>query len=143
MHRASRSRRPGVFALPRTIRAAANSAKHDSADGVGKFRFSAADRRHGYLSRWPAVRFASELRGNEFSYRWPSFLPDGRHFIYFAQTWAGQPSDHDNTHLASLDSGEEPPLLSSSGPAIYAPSGYVVFVRERMLLALRFDAKKL
>jgi serine/threonine protein kinase len=86
---------------------------------------------------------ATKVRKSEYSHRWPSFLPDGRHFLYFAQAWAGQSSDRDKTYLASLDSSEERPLFSSSGPAMYAAPGYLVFVRERMLLAQRFDAKKL
>src|SRR5438552_802934 len=83
----------------------------------------------------------TKLKKGECSHRWPSVLPDGRHFLYFAQAWTGQPSDRDKTYIGSLDSAEERPLLSSSGPAIYAPPGYIVFVRERMLLAQRFDAK--
>ena len=85
----------------------------------------------------------TKLAVGQYSQRWPTFLPDGRHFLYFAQTWAGQPNEHDSTYVASLDSAEVRPLFHSSGAAMYAPPGYLVFVRDRMLLAQRFDAKKL
>jgi len=84
-----------------------------------------------------------KLKAGEFSQRWPSFLPDGHHFLYYSQAMAGQPNERNKTYLVSLDSGEERALLSSSGPATYAPPGYVIFVRDRMLLGQRFDPKKL
>src|SRR5438876_3969435 len=85
----------------------------------------------------------TKVKGTAFSHRWPSFLPDGRHFLFFAQTRAGLPCERDRTYIGSLDSGYERPLLHSTWPATYAPPGYVIFVRDPMLLAQRFDAKKL
>jgi Tol biopolymer transport system component len=63
----------------------------------------------------------------------PSFLPDGRRFLYFAL-----PSK--TIHLASLDSTETKQLLSADTRATYAPPGYLVFVRGTTLLAQPFDA---
>jgi Tol biopolymer transport system component len=85
----------------------------------------------------------TKIGPGQYSQRWPTFLPDGRHFLFFAQTWAGQPNERDKTYIGSLDSGEARPLFHSNGAAMYAPPGYLVFVRDRMLLAQRFDPKKL
>jgi serine/threonine protein kinase/Tol biopolymer transport system component len=63
----------------------------------------------------------------------PSFLPDGRRFLYFAL-----PSK--TIHLASLDSTETKQLLSADSRAAYAAPGHLVFVRGTTLLAQPFDA---
>jgi eukaryotic-like serine/threonine-protein kinase len=74
----------------------------------------------------------------ETSHRWPQFLPDGRHFVYFIL--AGQ--EHQGIYAGSLDSKEKTHLLASSSSAAYG-MGHLLFVRERALLAQRFDAGKL
>jgi hypothetical protein len=54
-------------------------------------------------------------RRRETSHRWPQFLPDGRHFIYFAR------STDDNQSaicLASLDAPGETVLVQSSFGAV-------------------------
>jgi len=85
----------------------------------------------------------------EFSHRWPQFLPDGRRFLYFNQS--GQP-EHQGIYLGSLDSKEmsakqKRRLVATDSSAAYAgPAtgpGYLLFLRERVLLAQRFDASKL
>ena len=73
---------------------------------------------------------------NESSHRWPQFLPDGKHFLYLAQS-----SQVENTaiYVGSLDSKETKRLLNSNVSAVYAPPGYLLFVRGRMLMAQAFD----
>jgi serine/threonine protein kinase/Tol biopolymer transport system component len=73
------------------------------------------------------------------THRWPSFLPDGRHFLYLAANHASIRSEQSGIFAASLDGGEPRRVLSSYGSAQYA-SGYLLFVREASLLAQRFDA---
>jgi dipeptidyl aminopeptidase/acylaminoacyl peptidase len=66
-------------------------------------------------------------------------LPDGRRFLYFIL--GGQP-DHQGTYAGSLDSRQKTRLLASAASAAYG-MGHLLFVRERALLAQRFDAGKL
>ena len=71
----------------------------------------------------------------------PRFLPDGRHFLYLANS-----SQRENTGImiGSLDSKETKPLLNTDNSnAAYAPPGYLLFLRERTLMAQSFDASKL
>jgi eukaryotic-like serine/threonine-protein kinase len=57
---------------------------------------------------------------NEISHRWPQFLPDGKHFIFFDFSRAGM---IDGTYVSSLD-GAMPKLLARGNTnAVYAP-GY-------------------
>ncbi len=74
------------------------------------------------------------------SERWPQFLPDGRHFLFYSQNSA---LHNDGTYVGSL-SGAKPTLLLRGGSnAIYDPGGYMLFVQQGTLMAQRFDAKSL
>ena len=67
--------------------------------------------------------------------RYPYFLPDGRHFLIYAEpsgVWVG-----------SLDSAEVKQVLTDNSPAVYAPEGYLIFIRNDALVAQGFDVKKL
>jgi eukaryotic-like serine/threonine-protein kinase len=72
------------------------------------------------------------------------FLPDGRHFLYFV---TGVSSEADGIYVASLeDDAQGKRLLPDSTVAKYVPSGvpsrsgYLLFVRDRTLMAQPFDA---
>jgi Tol biopolymer transport system component len=62
---------------------------------------------------------------------WPSFLPDGRHFLYRSLSGA--------IYVASLDAPEGRRLLVADTNAVYAPPGYLLFMRQDVLLAQAFD----
>ncbi len=70
------------------------------------------------------------------SHRFPSFLPDGRHFLYFAQGEAA-------VFVGALDSNAAKRVLSADSGAAYSPSGDLLFVRQGTLLRQSFDPKKL
>lgn len=78
------------------------------------------------------------------THRWPWFLPDGRHFLYLAARGSSN-----GIHLASLDSQLDKRLVTDeSNPAYLAPSardqsGFLLFVRERTLMALPVDPNSL
>jgi len=76
----------------------------------------------------------------EVSHKYPQFLPDGRHFLYQAQS-----AQAENTaiYVGALDSKENKRLVSARAKAAYAPPGYLLFLRERTLMAQPFDADKL
>lgn len=71
--------------------------------------------------------------------QWPQFLPDGRHFVYFA---GGSRPENRGINVASLDSKETKRILNADSNVVYAPPGYLLFVREGTLLAQPFDAKR-
>ncbi|MBA3766268.1 MAG: PD40 domain-containing protein, partial [Acidobacteria bacterium] len=76
----------------------------------------------------------------ETSHRWPHFLPDGRHFLYFVRS--GQ-TESRGVYVGSLDSKETKRLLPTAFNAAYAPPGFLLFMRNETLMAQRFDADEL
>jgi serine/threonine protein kinase/Tol biopolymer transport system component len=77
---------------------------------------------------------------SQFSHRWAQFLPDGIHFLFFGQATA---SGNSTIYIGSLDGGAPKVLLRNESNAIYAPPGYLLFVRQGTLVAQRFDANRL
>lgn len=77
----------------------------------------------------------------EISHRWPYFLPDGRHFLYTARS---KQRDNNGIFVASLNPGEPQRLLLADDSRVeYAPPGYLLFAREKQLMAQPFDAASL
>jgi eukaryotic-like serine/threonine-protein kinase len=72
--------------------------------------------------------------------RWPAFLPDGKHFIYFQ--FAPDTQGGGIIHLSALDSQQDTILVNSDYRAQYA-SGHLLFVRGGNLMTQTFDEKKL
>ena len=69
---------------------------------------------------------------------WPQFLPDGKHFLFFALS---ENAENSGTYVSSLEGGEAAKLILRGGlDAVYAPPGYLLFVRDGALIAERFDA---
>jgi dipeptidyl aminopeptidase/acylaminoacyl peptidase len=68
----------------------------------------------------------------------PRFLPDGRHFLYWAVTSDGQRT----VRVGSLDSGESKSVVASDAPAVYG-AGFLLFQRGATLVAQRFDERTL
>jgi len=78
----------------------------------------------------------------ESDHRWPVFLPDGRHFVYLAR--ARVPDNHALV-AGSLDGPEVKVLVQGlqSSVAYAAAGGYLLYVRERTLVAQPFDPDRL
>ena len=72
---------------------------------------------------------------------WPQFLPDGRHFLFFLPGLLVV--DQGTIYAASVEGSEPRLILRNLSDAIYAPPGYLLFVRDGTLMAQRFDANKL
>jgi len=71
----------------------------------------------------------------EVSHRWPYFLPDGKHFLFFARS--NQP-EKSGFHVGSLDSKEVKRLLAGDSSVGYAPPqnggpSHLLFQREGTL----------
>ena len=76
----------------------------------------------------------------ENSHRWPHFLPDSHHFLYFVRS---SQRENQGIYVGSFDSKDKRLLVSASGSAAYVPPGYLLFVRDGTLMAERFDANRL
>ncbi len=77
---------------------------------------------------------------NENSHRWPSFLPDGKHFLYWARSSKGP--HEDLIYIGELGSAKSKVLMQSDSVATYA-SGYLLFLRDQALMAQPFNLKRL
>jgi serine/threonine protein kinase len=72
------------------------------------------------------------------SHRWPFFLPDGKHFFYFAMHHDPSKSSNNAIYYASLDGRETRLLVRAQTNAIYA-AGFLLFGRGDQLVAQPFD----
>jgi eukaryotic-like serine/threonine-protein kinase len=80
---------------------------------------------------------------NEQTHRWPCFLPDGKHFLFFIRTTAaGSGSGNDSICIGSTESQDVKHLFNGASDAVYA-QGYLLFIHESALMAQQFDLKKL
>jgi eukaryotic-like serine/threonine-protein kinase len=69
----------------------------------------------------------------------PQFLPDQRHFLFFV---TGS-MEARGIYVGQLDSLDTKRLFDADSPAVYAATGYLLFIRERKLLAQDFDPVRL
>ena len=67
---------------------------------------------------------------------WPTFLPGNKHFLYASIAAGGDVS----VMVGSLDGKPGRPLGLKGSRVEYSPDGYLLFARDRTLLAQRFDA---
>ena len=49
------------------------------------------------------------------THRWPSFLPDGKHFLFFATNHAGGRREDNGIYMGSLDSDASRFVLATEG----------------------------
>src|ERR1700681_4547937 len=89
-----------------------------SANGGPPTPLTTPDTAHGESAHW-----------------FPSFLPDGRHVLYWAT-----PSN--TILLGSLDSKETTRLLTADSQPVYVAPGWLLFVRQGTLLAQPFDVRR-
>ncbi len=77
---------------------------------------------------------------NTGSNRWPQFLPDGMHFLFYDHS---DTPGESGTFVGSLEGGQPKLLLRGASNAVFAPPGYLLFIRQGTLMAERFDLKRL
>jgi serine/threonine protein kinase len=106
----------------------------DALLGGGLYRVSASGGRPTQISNPDTSR-------GENSHRWPVFLPDGKHYLYMAANFSGR-KDVDAIFVGSLDSNEKRFVVEASANAAYAAPGYLLFYRDKTLLAQRFNLKR-
>jgi eukaryotic-like serine/threonine-protein kinase len=76
----------------------------------------------------------------ENSHRWPSFLPDGKHFLFWARSSRG--AQENMLYLGELGSLQAKALMKSESMAVYA-SGHLLFMRDQSLMAQPFDPRRI
>ena len=88
----------------------------------------------------PQPATALDAARNEKAHLYPSFLPDGRHFLFLAET-----ADVDQSVVlaGSLESTAATPVIGVHSEAQYAAPGYLLYVRSGTLFAHAFDAQGL
>jgi serine/threonine protein kinase/Tol biopolymer transport system component len=74
----------------------------------------------------------------EYGHNKPYFLPDGRHFLFFARTGSDESR---GVYLSELDSNEATQILAVGSKAEYA-QGYLLYVRGTTLMARSFDGRR-
>lgn len=83
----------------------------------------------------PLTTLSSEQTGH----RAPQFLPDGRHYIYYAM---GSPKVR-GIYVGEIGATNSRRLIDSDTPAVYAATGHLLYVNQRTLFAQRFDPARL
>jgi eukaryotic-like serine/threonine-protein kinase len=99
------------------------------------------------LSRVPATGKGSaqaittlDVSRGEQSHRWPAFLPDGRRFLYLAQSSV---EENRGLFVGSIDGSPAKFIIRTDTSGAYAPPGYLLFRRDATLMAQRFDPETL
>jgi Tol biopolymer transport system component len=86
-------------------------------------------------------RQVTDLGTKEQSHRWPVFLADGKHFLFFVRSQ--QQPELSGIYAGSLDSKEYHLLVKTTvGPA-FSAQGRIIYVRDGILMAQGFDERKL
>ncbi|MGA7078034.1 MAG: protein kinase [Terriglobales bacterium] len=70
--------------------------------------------------------------------RWPWFLPDGKHFIFFATSHTGGDAKQNGIYFGSVDSTQTHLVIATDSAAQYA-SGYLLYHVNTALVAQPFD----
>lgn len=93
------------------------------------------------LAAGGAVSVVTALSPGERGHLWPHFLPDGRHFLYLADS--SEP-EHHNLFVGDLETATRKPLVArASSNAMYGADGHLFFAQGRDLAARAFDAERL
>jgi serine/threonine protein kinase len=69
---------------------------------------------------------------SETSHRWPWFLPDGKHFLFWARSSRG--AQEGMVYAGELGSLQAKPLLKNPTMGVYS-SGHLLFMRDQTLMA--------
>jgi serine/threonine protein kinase/Tol biopolymer transport system component len=76
--------------------------------------------------------------GSTFTHRYPTFLPDGHHFLFFG---SGAP-EASGIYLAPIDGGEQKRLGPANSTGFYLPEGMIVFARGTSLFVQHLDVAR-
>ncbi len=92
------------------------------------------------VSATPEAASKLDVSKAENSHRWPSFLPDGKHFLYWSRSSRGAESTV--LYVGELGSLQAKLLMKSETMAVYA-SGHLLFMFDQTLMAQTFDPSRM
>jgi len=96
------------------------------------------------LSQVPAMGGAPQPvttpGASQTTHRWPQFLPDGKHVLYYAGNHVNMGGPENSIWVASLDGRENRMVFPSATEAQYA-DGTLFYVQDSALVARPFDPK--
>jgi eukaryotic-like serine/threonine-protein kinase len=82
----------------------------------------------------------TKLATGHIAHRWPQFLPDDKHFLYYV--WSSV-QNQSGTYVASLDGSEPKLVIRGDSVALYAPPSFLIYVQNDTLMAQHFEATAL
>ncbi|HEY8132938.1 MAG TPA: protein kinase, partial [Thermoanaerobaculia bacterium] len=91
----------------------------------------------------PAGVTKLDTANQQLSHRWPSFLPDGHHFVYLQFSSEMARGGSQAIYIGSLEEPHSTLVLRANSGAIYVDPGYLLYALEGNLMALPFDSKRL
>jgi hypothetical protein len=84
----------------------------------------------------------AELSSDAIAQLWPTFLPDGKHFLYLDWRYSTHDGRQNGVWIGSLD-GDKAQRLPLNSTNAYYSEGYLLFSREGDLVAQKFDLSRL
>jgi Tol biopolymer transport system component len=88
----------------------------------------------------PVAATTLDSARHQSGHRFPSFLPDGDHFLFAALPGVAAGFD---IFVGSLKSPGVKRVMSAQSAAVYAEPGYLLFERDGRVMAQRFDTRRL
>jgi serine/threonine protein kinase len=89
-----------------------------------------------------AVTKLNHERGETY-HGWPQFLPDGKHFLFLSSSDSANGAANHELKIGSTVSDEVLSLFPVTSRVKYCKPGYLLYVKDKILLARPFDADKL
>src|SRR5215472_1621985 len=74
----------------------------------------------------------------EAGHRWPQFLPDGNHYIFFVRSFD---KERTGVYVGALDSKQHRFVLHPGYRTVWVP-GHLIYLQDKTLVAQPFDAQK-
>ena len=113
-----------------------------SSEGTILFAPGSRDAIHRVSAGGGPATAVTQLGTEEYSHRFPWFLPDGKHFLFLSQSLRpGQ--ERARVMAGEMGSKATRMLLATNSPVMYSPEGFLLFCRERSLLGQAFNLKTL
>lgn len=75
---------------------------------------------------------------SEICHRWPQFLPDNDHFLFFNRKGFGTATENNSICIGSLSDSTFTELFKANSNPIFA-NGHLLYMRESLLMAQAFD----
>ncbi|PWT92594.1 MAG: hypothetical protein C5B55_06040, partial [Blastocatellia bacterium] len=104
-------------------------------DGV--IVFAGAEGMYRVSAQGGTPQLITKISPQEEAHRWPSFLPDGKHFVFLADA---PTTENHKIRVGSIDSQETQILFPAVSRVVYAKPGYLLYVNQSALVSVPFDA---